>query len=278
MRLLHVAAISAGLIACTNCYASDLKSEQVYSAWLKMYDLKFDQAHEILKRWRQTHPQDPLGPASDAGGYLFSELARLGVLESQLFVDDEQFKNRRTFDPDPSIKTLFDQCISEADRLADVALQQSSDDVRALFAKTITNGLRADYIALIDGHGVRALSYTKAGRVYAERLMHADPEAFDAYLAPGIENYLLSLKPIAFRVLLRLSGSQVDREKGLQNLRSTALHGYYLEPFAKLLLAVAALRDNQKDKAREILSELHNRFPDNHLYSVELNRLSAPAQ
>jgi hypothetical protein len=120
---------------------------------------------------------------------------------------------------------LFDQCISEADRLADVALQQSSDDVRALFVKTITNGLRADYIALIDGHGVRA-----------------------------------------------------DREKRLQNLRSTALHGYYLEPFAKLLLAVAALRDNQKDKAREILSELHNRFPDNHLYSVELNRLSAPTQ
>lgn len=60
MRLLHVAAISAGLIACTNCYASDLKSEQVYSAWLKMYDLKFDQAHEILKRWRQTHPQETI--------------------------------------------------------------------------------------------------------------------------------------------------------------------------------------------------------------------------
>ncbi|MGH7983941.1 MAG: hypothetical protein ACREFF_12460 [Candidatus Udaeobacter sp.] len=278
MRSLHVAAIFAGLIACINCYPSDLKSEPVYSAWLQMYDLKFDQAHEILKRWRQTHPQDPLGPVSDAGGYLFSELARLGVLESQLFVDDEQFKNRPTFDPDPAIKTLFDQCISEADRLADVALQQSSDDARALFVKTITNGLRADYIALIDGHGVRALSYTKAGRVYAERLMHADPEAFDAYLGPGIENYLLSLKPIAFRVLLRLTGSQVDREKGLQNLRSTALHGYYLEPFAKLLLAVAALRDNQKDKAREILSQLHNRFPDNHLYSVELNRLTSSAQ
>jgi hypothetical protein len=48
-----------------------------------------------------------------------------------------------------------------------------------------------------------------------------------------------------------------------------------LEPFAKLLLAVAALRDNHPEKAREILTELHERFPDNQLYSVELNRLAA---
>ena len=61
-------------------------------------------------------------------------------------------------------------------------------------------------------------------------------------------------------------------------LRNELIHGYYLEPFAKLLLAVAALRDNQKEKAREILSELHNRFPDNHLYSVELNRITASTQ
>lgn len=278
MRLFQVAIISSGLIVCGVTGAADLKSEPVYSAWLQMYDLKFDQAHEILKRWRELHPDDPLGPASDAAAFLFSELARLGVLESELFVDDEQFKNRRTFEPDPGAKASFTQCISDADRLADSALQRSSDDARALFVKTLTHGLHADYVALINGQGLRALSYTKAGRVYAERLMHADPQAFDAYLGPGVENYLLSLKPIALRVLLRLTGSEVDREKGLQNLHSTAEHGYYLEPFAKLLLAVAALRDNQKDKAREILSELHNRFPDNPLYSVELNRLTASTQ
>lgn len=278
MRLFHMAMISGGLIASGVAGAADLKSEPVYSAWLQMYDLRFDQAHETLKQWREMHPEDPLGPASDAAAYLFSELARLGVLESELFVDDEQFKNRKTFDPDPAVKASFTQCISEADGLADSALQRSSDDARALFVKTLTHGLRADYVALINGQGLRALSYTKAGRVYAERLIHADPQAFDAYLGPGVENYLLSLKPIALRVLLRLTGSEVDREKGLQNLHSTAQNGYYLEPFAKLLLAVAALRDNQKDKAREILSELHNRFPDNALYSLELNRLSASTQ
>jgi hypothetical protein len=257
---------------------SNLKSGEVYSAWLQMYDLKFEEAHRTLGRWQEAHPDDCLGPASDAAGYLFSELERLGSLEAELFVDDNRFKNRKKLDPDPKVKTSFNERIDQADRLADLALQKSDVDARALFVKTLTRGLRADYVALIDGRGVKALSYTKAGRVYADRLLAADPQAFDAYLGPGVENYLLSLKPIALRVLLRLTGSQVDRETGLENLRKAASQGYYLEPFAKLLLGVAALRDNQKDKAREILTELHNRFPDNQLYSLELDRLVATGQ
>lgn len=257
---------------------SNLKSGEIYSAWLRMYDLQFDQAHQELKQWQETHPEDSLGPASDAAAYLFSELARLGSLEAELFVDDDRFKNRKKLDPDPKVKTSFTERIDLADRLADSALQKSDADARALFVKTLTHGLRADYVALIDGRGVKALSYTKSGRVYAERLLVADPQAFDAYLGPGVENYLLSLKPIALRMLLRLTGSQVDREVGLEKLEKTAAQGYYLEPFAKLLLAVAALRNNQPQKAREILTALHDRFPDNELYSIELNRLASTAQ
>lgn len=254
---------------------SDLKSEEVYSAWMQMYDLRFQEAHRALERWQQDHPTDSLGPASDAAGYLFSELARLGVLEAELFTDDNRFKNRKKLDPDAQVKASFKERIDQADRLADLALQKSSTDPRALFVKTLTHGLRADYVALIDGQGYKALSYTKQGRIYADRLLAVDPQAFDAYLGPGLENYLLSLKPIALRFLLRLTGSQVDRETGLEKLRKTADKGYYLEPFAKLLLGVAALRDNQNDKAREILTELHNRFPGNQLYSLELQRLDA---
>mgnify|MGYP001792320004 CR=1 FL=1 len=205
--------ILAASIGPTMANDSDLRSEPVYSAWLLMYDLKFEEAHQALKRWQEAHPDDSLGPASDAAAYLFSELARLGVLESELFVNDDRFKNRKTLDPDIQIKTSFMERIARADRLADSALGKSGVDARALFVKTLTHGLRADYVALIDGRGLRALSYTKSGRVYAEKLMTVDPEAFDAYLGPGVETYLLSLKPVALRFLLWLTGSPVDREK-----------------------------------------------------------------
>ena len=166
------------------------------------------------------------------------------------------------------------QEVAKAERLADASLEKSGSDANALFVKSLTLGLRADYAGLIEKQSIAALGYTKQGRVYAERLLAADPQAFDAYLGPGVENYLLSLKPAPLRALLRLTGSNVDREKGIAEIRQTALHGHYLEPFAKLLLAVAALRAKNPGQALDLLGELHRRFPDNELYPREMNRIN----
>src|ERR1700682_4428436 len=120
---------------------SDLKSEEIYSIWLQMYDLKFEEAHRALERWRKEHPDDSLGPASDAAAYLFSELSRLGSLEAELFVDDNRFKNRKTLDPDARAKAFFSERIDQADGLAESTLAKSNADPRALFVKILTHGL-----------------------------------------------------------------------------------------------------------------------------------------
>ncbi len=250
-------------------------SEEVYQGWLKMYDLEFDGAHQLFGQWTQNHPSDPLGPASDAAAYLFSELARLRALESELFVDDARFADRKKLQPDPQVRSNFTQQINQADHLGDAALQKFPNDANALFAKSLTCGLRADYAALVDKQNLIALGFTKEGRPYGDKLLQVDPAAFDAYLGSGVENYLLSLKAAPLRILLRLTGSRIDHDKGLEQLRMTALHGYYLEPFAKLLLAVAALRDKNPEQASELLRGLHARFPDNGLYSAELDRISS---
>ncbi len=136
----------------------------------------------------------------------------------------------------------------------------------------------ADYSGLIEKHNLAALRYTKQSRTYSEKLLSVNPEAYDAYLGPGVENYLLSLKAAPARFVLRLTGSQINRQKGIEELRLTSAHGHYLEPFAKLLLAVAALRDGDKRQARTLLGELHDRFPQNPLYARELVRVTAPTE
>jgi hypothetical protein len=84
---------------------------------------------------------------------------------------------------------------------------------------------------------------------------------------------MLSLKAAPVRWLLALGGAQVDRERGIQDLRLTADKGHYLSPYARLLLAVAALRNQDHAGARELLSALVREFPHNRLYSEELSRL-----
>jgi hypothetical protein len=53
----------------------------------------------------------------------------------------------------------------------------------------------------------------------------------------------------------------------------TAEKGYYLAPFARLLLAVAALRDKDSGTAKTLLAGLANQFPRNQLYVKELARI-----
>jgi predicted Zn-dependent protease len=53
----------------------------------------------------------------------------------------------------------------------------------------------------------------------------------------------------------------------------TAEKGQYLSPYARLLLAVAALRNKDQAQARGLLTALVREFPHNKLYSEELARI-----
>jgi len=243
------------------------------AGYQQMYDLDFDGAHHTFELWEGQHPQDPLGPVSNAAAYLFSEFDRLHILESDLFTDDGKFENRQKPTPDPTVRQAFDAELARAETLADAELARSTQNHDAMFAKIMVDGLRGDYLAMIEKRDLAGLSCMKAGRVIAEKLVAADPAYFDAYLAIGIENYLLGVNPAPVRWFLRLTGAQTNQDYGLRNLRLTAAKGRYLAPYARLLLAVAALRAKDKSTARELLSGLALEFPQNGLYRKELARI-----
>ncbi len=236
-----------------------------------MYDLQFDEAHRIFARWRELRPDDPFVAVSDAAAYLFTEFDRLHILEMEFFMDEERFDSK--LKGDPRLRAQFETAVSEAERLADAALAESPDDKEALFARAMAHGLRADYLGLIESRALPSLREMKAGRVYAERLIELDPEYGDAYLAIGIENYVLSQKPMPVRWFLRMYGSETDAERGIENVRLCIEHGRYMRPFARLMLAVAAVRSEEYDQAREILHALAAEFPRNPLYREQAERL-----
>lgn len=239
----------------------------------EMYNLQFEDAHRTFQQWESAEPHDPMGPTADAAACLFDEFNRLGVLQSNLFVNDGEFKKRKRPPPDPTLKARFEADIAESDRLADAVLKNSPNDSHALLSKTLNLGLRGDYLALVEKRDVASLSYIKNAGILAERLLAVDPECYDAYLAVGAENYILGATPAPLRWVLRLYGAETDKEKGIRNLDLTATKGHYLLPYARLLLAVAALRDNNRDEARTLLQELARQFPNNPLYQQELSRL-----
>lgn len=263
------------LPATRRAVAADLPAPTSLEAgYRQMYNLDFEGAHQTFEGWEKTHPQDPMGPVSNAAAYLFSEFNRLHILESELFTDDARFAKRDRLSPDPVARDGFDAELKKADQVADVVLVHSPGDHDALFAKVLAGGLRSDYVALVEKRNLAALSFIKLTRTNAEHLLSEDPSYYDAYLAIGVENYLLGVNSAPVRWLLRLSGAQTDKEEGIAKLRLTAEKGHYLAPYARLLLAVAALRDHDRNQARILLSGLANEFPQNPLYRRELDRIT----
>ena len=240
----------------------------------QMYNLQFAEAHHTFAEWKRTNPADPMGPVSDAAAYLFSEFDRLHILQSEFFTHDQHFITDHKLTPDASVKQEFQKALQDARDLA----AKTPTDKNAQFAAILASGLESDYLALIEKRYAASFQKMKASRQMAERLLAADPECYDAYIAIGVENYMLSTKAATVRWALRLfGGAQTSREVGLQKLKLTAEKGHYMAPFARLMLAVTALRENDTGRAYELLADLIREYPLNPLYRQELARLDPQA-
>jgi hypothetical protein len=268
--ILLLSALAPGLLSPISTF---LGSSPLDLGYRQMYNLEFRDAHSTFRDYVKAHPGDALGRTSDGAAYLFDEFNRLGVLQSELFVDNDTFNSRQRPSPDPALREQFDGDIAQSQDLANAVLQRSPDDREALFATVLNLGLESDYAAMVEKRDLASLAYTKRAGLAAEKLLAIDPTCYDAYLAVGVENYILGLKPAPVRWLLRVYGAQTDRETGIQKLQLTATRGHYLLPFARLLLAVAALRDKNRAEAKALLQNLAEAFPNNRLYRRELSRL-----
>jgi hypothetical protein len=265
------------LVLCPALSAQASAPTDIEQGFQSMYNLDFQQAHQHFSTWERLHPDDPMGPVSQAAGYLFAEFARLGILESQLFTNDKTFEARKKLSPDPKVHQDFDAAEARGNQLADAALKLNPGDSNALFAQVLALGLRSDYLAMIDKQDFAALKYMKQGRMLAQQLLKQKPDAYDALLAVGIENYLTGIKPAPVRWMLQMGGIQTDKEQGIRELEQTAAHGNLLKPFAKLLLAVAALRDKNDTQGCDLLHELAAAYPRNPLYTNNAAECHIPA-
>lgn len=253
--------------------ASPPRNPGLQAGYEQMYNLRFDAAHQTFRTYEREHPNDALGPVSNAAAYLFSEFNRLGVLQSQFLTDNQKVLDSRPPKEDPGAASDFEASLKRTDTLVAATLSKSPDDPSALLAKTLRLGLHADFLALIQKRELAALQEIKQGRETAQRLLSLHPQYQDANIAMGVENYLLSLKPAPVRWILRATGSRTDREVGVEELRKTAANGEFLAPYAKVLLAVAALRRGDQQEARDLLTWLAEHYPGNALYKNELAKL-----
>jgi tetratricopeptide (TPR) repeat protein len=242
-----------------------------------LYELKSEEAHKQFEAWQKSHPEDPLGSAAEAAAYLFEECYRQGVLTSEFFLDDKRFLGKIPLKPDPELRAAFFAADKQAQDLAQLQLKTNPDDPNALFAMTLSLGMEADYASLIEKRQLDSLKKIREADAYSKRLLKIAPDAADAYVGLGTANYFIGSQPIVTKFFLGVVGIHGDKEAGIHQIEITADHGHYLAPFAKIMLALAALREKKPEVARTQLHELVVEFPENPLFANELAKLNASA-
>jgi len=139
-----------------------------------------------------------------------------------------------------------------------------------LLALTIADGMESDYDALIIKKQLDGLKVMKQAEGEANTLLAIDPSQQDANVALGMSNYVIGCLPGYKRALVWFGGIHGDRIRGMQLMASAAEHGHYLQPFAKVMLALAYEREHRMDRAHELLAQLAIQFPGNPVFAREL--------
>ncbi len=258
---------ASGVAAGSEALQPQALLEQGYHA---MYELKFDAARRTFSEYMAAHPEDPLGDASLAASYLFEEFNSKGVFTSEFFLDDKKLLGGVEGPPDEARRTGFFAANGRARERAQQILKSNSRDANALFALTIADGMESDYDALIAKHQLASLKLMRQADASATLLLAIDPSAQDANVALGAATYVIGCMPSYKRAFLWMGGVHGDRERGMSLMEQAALHGHYLQPFAKAMLALASLREKQPERARSLFAGLVQEFPENTVFVREL--------
>jgi len=242
---------------------------ELSSGFRSLYVQNFTEARDKFTAWQLQNPEEPFGHVAIAASYLFEEFYRQGVLTSDFFLNEKRFLHGIEGPPDPARMKSFQDAIRQARKLARQRLEKNSRDPEALFALTLSAGMESDAAMILKKQHLEALKRLKEANEHAKELLAEQPDASDAYVALGAANYIIGSLSAGARFMLWFGGIHGDKKLGMEQVGKTVENGRYLQPFAKILLALAARREKQNALAQKLLRELSEEFPESSLYAAE---------
>ncbi len=245
------------------------KVPELASGFHLLYTQNFAEGREKFADWESQHPDEPFVQVAVAASYLFEEFYRQDVLSSDFFLNEKKFLNGIDGKPDPGRMKSFQEAIQHARKLAKQRLEKNAKDPEALFALALAAGMESDAAMILKKQHLEALKRLKEANEHARQLLAQQPDANDAYVALGAANYIIGSLSGGARFMLRFGGIHGDKKLGMEQLGKTIENGRYLQPFAKILLALAARREKQNPLAQKLFHELSEEFPESALYAAE---------
>ena len=237
-----------------------------------VYNIDYKTARERFQQMTRLAPDHPAGYVYLANNLWLETLYQSRRLTTSVYTGGSfysQDKEEKEDKVDPKRDRDFNDYIRQALAAGRARLVKDSKDVEALYYNASALGIRAAYGTSVKRSFTRSIGDANESIKLQRQVIKLDPGYIDAYLSIGLYEYVIDSLPGGLKFFARLAGLKGSKQKGIEQLERVTREGKYTADDARVVLLGIYSKENQLDRALEIISYMAKQYPRNYLFGIE---------
>ena len=236
-----------------------------------VYNIDYQTARERFLQMTKLAPDHPAGYVYLANNLWLETLYQGRRLTTSVYTGGSFYAQEKEGEDkfDQKRDREFNDLIRQALAATRARLAKNPKDVEALYYNASALGIRAAYATSVKRSFTRSIGDANDSVQIQRQVIKLDPEYVDAYLSIGLYEYVIDSLPFGWRLLARFAGLKGSKSKGIEHLELVTKRGKYTADDARVVLLGLYSKENQLDRALEIISYLVKQYPRNYLFGVE---------
>src|SRR5947207_5696236 len=236
----------------------------------QIYSLDHDLALATFRQAVAADPQDPGAYRGLATSLWLSITFRRG----NMTVDDYLGRPNRPSNaplpkPPPETVAAFHDAIERAIAIARKRIALNPRDADAHYQLGAAVGLRASYMATVDGSVMGAFRSAREAFDEHETVLALAPARKDAGLIVGTYRYIVSALALPLRWVAYVAGFGGGKERGIRLIEDAAAYNGDNRTDARFALMLLYNRERRYDDALGQLAQMREQYPRNRLLWLE---------
>jgi tetratricopeptide (TPR) repeat protein len=244
---------------------------------VELYNLDREQAIESFRKAIATDPQDAGAYRGLAGAYWMSITFRRGTMTVDDYLGGVTRSRSNAAPPPPEISAAFNEAVERALTIARARVAANPGDAAAHYELGAAVGLRASYIATVEGSNMKAFKAARGAYDEHEQVLRLDASRKDAGLIVGTYRYIVATLSLPLRWMAYVAGFGSGREQGVQLVEGAASYPGDNQSDARFALLVLYNRERRYSDALTQLAMLRDSYPRNRMMWLESGSTSLRA-
>jgi tetratricopeptide (TPR) repeat protein len=235
-----------------------------------VYNIDYKTARERFLQMTRLAPDHPAGYVYLANNLWLETLYQSRRLTTSVYTGASFYSQDKDEDKvDAKRDRDFNDYIRQALAAGRARLAKNPKDTEALYYNASALGIRAAYGTSVKRSFTRAIGDANESIKLQRQVIKLDPEYIDAYLSIGLYEYVIDSLPGGLKFLARLAGLKGSKQKGIEHLELVTQKGKYNADDARVVLLGIYSKENQLDRALEVVTYMTKQYPRNYLFGVE---------